>query len=299
MQTSKIIQLALCLFFITISCKKNDPNKNLTQNKQETQISNTNVNTTNDNSFVLSCGSGCAMIYTAESIKQTDKTINVKFKIETYINEQLSETSNEKYNFIYNSSGEIEKIFHEGENDDLLQNLMPDGQEEFRRFSKTLLKNKNVDISKFSKSAQVDTNSNIKFNTLPFDFENYYNICVDENNQNCETKYPSYNYSENKNILEGYGIKEQPSSFFLLPKIKNFQPLILAFTDSDIEGYYLKIIDKNKVISSLQIGKMDGEIIEDFIIKENYEIEVYSRKDSTEKRVLKKKYKILENGLIK
>ena len=33
MQTSKIIQLALCLFFITISCKKNDPNKNLTQNK--------------------------------------------------------------------------------------------------------------------------------------------------------------------------------------------------------------------------------------------------------------------------
>ena len=53
------------------------------------------------------------------------------------------------------------------------------------------------------------------------------------------------------------------------------------------------------MISSLQIGKMDGEIIEDFIIKENYEIEVYSRKDSTEKRVLEKKYKILENGLIK
>ncbi|KFF73886.1 hypothetical protein HX13_17180 [Chryseobacterium sp. P1-3] len=47
-----------------------------------------------------------------------------------------------------------------------------------------------------------------------------------------------------KKILESYGIKEEPSKFFILPKINNFQVIILAFTDSDVEGYYLKVIDK-------------------------------------------------------
>ncbi|CAA7387200.1 hypothetical protein [Chryseobacterium fistulae] len=44
---------------------------------------------------------------------------------------------------------------------------------------------------------------------------------------------------------------------------------------------------------------MDGEKIEDFIIKENYEIELYSRKDSAEKRVLKRIYRVQKDGLIK
>ncbi|RMZ58428.1 hypothetical protein D1632_12460 [Chryseobacterium nematophagum] len=161
------------------------------------------------------------------------------------------------------------------------------------------LKNKNIDISKFSKKEKTNIDNNIKVCVLPFDFTDYYNMCVVENDKGCETKYPSYIYPEDKNILESYGVKEQPSAFFILPRIHNLQPIILAFTDSDIEGYIFKVIDNKKVVSSLQIGKMDGEKIEDFIIKANYEIELYSRKDSAEKRVLKRIYRVQKGGLIK
>lgn len=297
MQTSKFSQLILCLFFITISCKKNDSDKSTIRAKQENQVSPV-INNINDNSFVLSCGSGCAMTYTPEAVSQDKQTVNVKFKVETYIDEKLSDTYYEKYNFVYNSLGEIEQINLEGKNDDILQNLMPDAQTEFKKFSKILLKNKNVDISKFSKTEQAYINNNSKFCTLPFDFDAYYKACI-EDNKNCEGKYPSYTFMENKDMLEKYGIKEQPSSFFLLPKINNLQPIILAFTDSDIEGYFLKIADNNKIISSLQIGKMDGETIEDFVITETFDINIYIRNNSTEKRVLKKKYKIQNDGAIK
>ncbi|MDR6923079.1 hypothetical protein [Chryseobacterium sp. 2987] len=292
MQTSKFSQLILCLFFITISCKKNDSDKSIIRAKQENQVSSV-INNINDNSFVLSCGSGCAMTYTPETVSQDKQTVNVKFKVETYINEKPSDTYYEKYNFVYNSLGEIEKVNLEGKNDDILQNLMPDVQAEFKKFSKILLKNKNVDISKFSKTKQTYITNNSKFCTLPFDFDTYYKACI-EDNKNCEGKYPSYTFLENKDILENYGIKEQPSIFFLLPKINNLQPIILAFTDSDIEGYFLKIVNNNKIISSLQIGKMDGETIEDFVITETFDINIYTRNNSTEKRVLKKKYKIME-----
>jgi len=297
MQTSKFSQLILCLFFITISCKKNDSDKSTIRAKQENQVSPV-INNINDNSFVLSCGSGCAMTYTPEAISQDKQTVNVKFKVETYIDEKPSDSYYEKYNFVYNSLGEIEKINLEGKNDDILQNLMPDAQAEFKKFSKILLKNKNVDRSKFSKTGQTYVTNNSKFCTLPFDFDTYYKACI-EDNKNCEGKYPSYTFMENKDMLEKYGIKEQPSSFFLLPKINNLQPIILAFTDSDIEGYFLKIADNNKIISSLQIGKMDGETIEDFVITETLDINIYTRNNSTEKRVLKKKYKIQNDGAIK
>ncbi|CAA7197351.1 hypothetical protein [Chryseobacterium potabilaquae] len=298
MKTNKFLQLILCLFFITISCKKKDSTSyKILEKKQEYKTSNSGSNTNND-SFVLSCGSGCAMTYTLQILQQDKYTINVKFKVETYIDEELSDTYYEKYNFWYNHFGEIEKINKEGDNDNVLQNLMPDAQIKFKKFSKLLLKNKNVDISKFSKKEKTNIDNNIKVCVLPFDFTDYYNICI-ENDKGCEIKYPSYIYPEYKNILESYGVKEQPSAFFILPRIHNLQPIILAFTDSDIEGYIFEVIDNKKVVSSLQIGKMDGEKIEDFIIKENYEIELYSRKNSAEKRVLKRIYRVQKDGLIK
>ena len=85
--------------------------------------------------------------------------------------------------------------------------------------------------------------------------------------------------------MESFGIKDAPSSYFLLPKINNFQPIILAYTDSDVEGYYLKVVEKNKLISSLQIAKFDGETVEDFVITKDFEVELYTRKGASEKSI--------------
>ncbi|QIY91593.1 hypothetical protein [Chryseobacterium gallinarum] len=82
------------------------------------------------------------MTYTLQSIQQNNAIVNVKFKVENYINEELSDTYYEKYNFIYNNLGEIERINLEGKNDNILETLMPDAQECFRSFSKNLIKSK-------------------------------------------------------------------------------------------------------------------------------------------------------------
>jgi hypothetical protein len=268
--------------------------------KAQGNISNPQKTTTENNkSFVISCGSGCAMTYTAENILQNGTTsIKVKFKVEMYTDEQLSDTYYETYFFSYSKNKEIEKINLEGKNENILSNLMPNAQDSFREFATEIIKDKNIDLSQIKEENNISNNQKFNFCALPFDFDNYYSIC-NENESECQNRYPSYKYPENKNILESFGIKDAPSSYFLLPKINNFQPIILAYTDSDVEGYYLKVVEKNKLISSLQIAKFDGETVEDFVITKDFEVELYTRKDASEKRILKKKYKIQEDGFIK
>ncbi|PRA91396.1 hypothetical protein CQ046_23275 [Chryseobacterium sp. MYb7] len=67
--------LTLLLFLIICSCKEAKGN---ISNPQKTK-------TENNKSFVISCGSGCAMTYTAENILQNGiASIKVKFKVEMY-----------------------------------------------------------------------------------------------------------------------------------------------------------------------------------------------------------------------
>lgn len=153
-----------------------------------------------------------------------------------------------------------------------------------------VLRKKGVPIQNVSKKEYGYTK-------LPFDFSDYYDLCYNED-EKCKARYPSYISPESDNILSYFAIKENPSKIFMLSPINGLQPIIIAYTDSDVEGYYLFIAKKGQVISSKQIAKMDENTIEDFVIKENYEIELYLRKNSTEKRALKKKYKISPDGQI-
>lgn len=132
---------------------------------------------------------------------------------------------------------------------------------------------------------------------LPFDFSHYYKLCYNDDKK-CKKRYPSYASPASDSILSYYGIKETPTEIFILSPYNGFQPIIIAYTDSDIEGYYLFVGKQGKVISSLQIGQMDGETLKNFTITENHEIEIYSRNNSDERRNLIKKYKIQPNGLI-
>ena len=83
-----------------------------------------------------------------------------------------------------------------------------------------------------------------------------------------------------------------------LPEINNFKPIILCDNTSDTENYYLIITDNKKIISSLQIGKMDGKTIKDFTISKDHKIRIYSRKTSKNPRILQMTYKITNTGEI-
>lgn len=155
----------------------------------------------------------------------------------------------------------------------------------------------------FSKNIENEISQNTpvkeyKIVQLPFDFSDYYNLCYSDD-EKCKQRYPSYTASESDDILSYFGIiEETPTEIFMLSPYNGFQPLIIAYTDSDVEGYYLFVAKQRKVISSLQIGKMDGVSIEDFIITKKQEVEIYSRKDAYERRNLIRKYKINQNGVI-
>ncbi|GEN78118.1 hypothetical protein CHA01nite_38580 [Chryseobacterium hagamense] len=96
-------------------------------------------------SFVLNCGSGCAMTYTAEKVQRSLPRITVTFRVEMYLDEQLSDTYYETYVFSYDSAGRIRNIRLKGKSEDVLKNGLPATQKSFEDFADELMKkNKNI-----------------------------------------------------------------------------------------------------------------------------------------------------------
>lgn len=150
MQISK--NLIFCiLLFCAIGCqnKASRAEKSNTKDTAEVQMQKTGSTKTNategyiKDSMVISCGSGCAMRYSPENISSNDTTIKVKFKVEMFIDEVVSDTYDETYIFSYNKSNNLEKVQQGGKPENVLENLMPAAQESFRKFGKNLMVNKN------------------------------------------------------------------------------------------------------------------------------------------------------------
>lgn len=160
MRTSKKIIISFLLFFI-IGCKKNNASEitNLdTQDSVKSQSSveiNDNSKELND-SFVISCGSGCAMTYNLKNVKDLGNIKEVRFEVETYIDEVLSETNDETYLFYYNRSNQIEKIQHKGEKENILENLLPDAVESFKNFAGKLVDTTKINAIQDTLKYQTD-----------------------------------------------------------------------------------------------------------------------------------------------
>ena len=90
-------------------------------------------------SFVLSCGSGCAMTYTAIEIEKEESAFRVKFDVQMYVDEVESDSFEETYEFHFKDN-ELDKIVKEGEKGDFLQTQMPESQRSFKEFGQQLEK---------------------------------------------------------------------------------------------------------------------------------------------------------------
>ncbi len=141
------------------------------------------------------------------------------------------------------------------------------------------------------------SNEKIRYSILPIEFDEYYKACVNPYDSiKCDNNYPKYFFKDDNAIAKVFGNNFHPTDYMYLPKIKDYQPMILCNTDSDIESYDLVILSDNKVISSLEIGLMDGESITQFNISKDYVISLYKRKNTTEKKTLYKSYVIDNKG---
>lgn len=73
-------------------------------------------------SFVLSCGSGCAMTYNEENTISSRTSYIVKFKVVMYIDEVVADEYMETYIFECDESGRLENAHLKGEDENLLKN---------------------------------------------------------------------------------------------------------------------------------------------------------------------------------
>lgn len=92
-------------------------------------------------SFVISCGTGCAMTYNVKEIKQMNPTsIKVTFNVESYIDEQSSETFVETYIFYYGNINIIQKIMTYGKSENIMNRLPESALQSFEDFALKLMK---------------------------------------------------------------------------------------------------------------------------------------------------------------
>ncbi|SHE76781.1 hypothetical protein [Chryseobacterium vrystaatense] len=136
-------------------------------------------------SLVISCGSGCAMTYNTKMITQNGLDIKVKFTVDLFINEELSDTYNETYIFSYNSLYKLKKITKESEgNEDFLETQSIDNQRSFRDFAKELIENK------------TDVSENC--------FKDILNVFLQKNKK----EYKHFRYLVSENMFLDYFIKD-------------------------------------------------------------------------------------------
>lgn len=90
------------------------------------------------NSFVVSCGSGCAMTYIVRKILKEKAGYTVTFSVDMYIDERLSDQFDETYSFIFDRNHRIYKIISEGTQQNVLKTLPAAARRSFLDFSQTL-----------------------------------------------------------------------------------------------------------------------------------------------------------------
>ena len=292
MRTSRILIAIVLLIFI--GCKENNTETKKSSETDTAKIQKTNNLPTHQNnldgfvkeSFVISCGSGCAISYSPENIKQLDHKIEFKFNVEMYEDEVVTDNYNETYTFIYDDKYNLIQVKSEDDNKNYLDSLSPDARESFVGFGNGLIKSKqNANSTKAStcidNSIKLPYNKTIdiktaKYNTLTCPIHGIENITCDKTNIR-------YLPLPNKNDVSLILIPQDCGDF-------NYR-------------YYLVTIKNKNVVDKLYVegewyepdGEDDKEITS-FSIDNHFKISVKTKSSNGS---VMQNYSIMENGKIK
>jgi len=120
----------LFMFFIVYGCKEAKSEKRISNQKKTEILIEKIVEKSKVTSFTISCGSGCAMIYHEQNTTSNEVT----FKVETYINEVLSDENLETYVIECNGIGNATKVYLKGEQNNILNSDLPMLRKEFQKY---------------------------------------------------------------------------------------------------------------------------------------------------------------------
>lgn len=169
------------LFLSTLSCK--DINTENAKNKVQAQQKNVSLKPKieiND-SFVISCGSGCAMRYTKKSEATTGVfSKEITFNVEMFINEVLTEEYSETY--LFNCKKNENKIFLKEDDSSEIIDLHPSILENLTKYLKEMCHENNKDYYCEGNGAKANIYEEPLYNTCTceYDFSKCYSIFYKE-----------------------------------------------------------------------------------------------------------------------
>lgn len=289
----KIINKVVILFFLLftlVGCKK--ANKEEPVNEAITSYTQESVSTEKEEevkSFTVSCGSGCAITYSEDTIISNDTSKEVKFKIEMYIDEVLTDEYFETYVFNCDPINKNAIIKLKGDDDFTIENQAPEIQENLNFYVKSFCgtseqENKTKDSClervslKLPYAQKVNTNS-VQYKILDCEIDGMEEWL-------CDKEKLRYIYLTHKEAVD----------------------CILVPMDCGDFSYrfYLLTVKSNKIVGNLYVeGEWyepgGDEIIEKttFEMDKNYQIKVKSVNTNGEKGVTTTKtYKVNEKGVI-
>lgn len=112
----------------------------ISSKKLSNEMSKRDFSKVKNQSFVISCGTGCAMTHNIKKVEEINpKSIKVTFEIHTYIDQEQTETFDEIYTFYYDNAKILKKITREGETENVLDNLMGSAKQSFEEFAVKLV----------------------------------------------------------------------------------------------------------------------------------------------------------------
>ncbi|NRS87567.1 hypothetical protein HNQ02_000474 [Flavobacterium sp. 7E] len=108
--------------------------------KTKRNITARNFKNIENKSFVISCGTGCAMTHNIKKITQINSTtVQVVFEIEQYVDQEMIKTFDETYIFINDQNNTIELVTDNGKNENIKEMFFGGALETFQDFGKQIM----------------------------------------------------------------------------------------------------------------------------------------------------------------
>ncbi|UEG51918.1 hypothetical protein LLH06_13200 [Mucilaginibacter daejeonensis] len=230
-------------------------------------------------SFVVSCGSGCAMTYTPTRVTGALPNITVSFKVDMFMNDQLSDTYTEVYVFAYDPSDHIRTIHLQGKEESVLTTSPPSAQRSFAQFAAELISN---DIDKGSVASSK--------------------MIYDRRTDPSKAFYTTMPTASVKG-LDKYSCNEAETRYLSLPSPVSVRLILVPQDCGDMSyRYYLIAIKNGQVTGNLYVEgewyEPDGEDDKEtrhFAITDNFQIIVTI---TIAERSVEERYHVEEDGTI-
>lgn len=283
----KLIKQTLVVVLVSVifSCKEGvvkkstDSEKIITEEATEKPIESQKIT-----SFTVSCGSGCNMIYYEKSIASNEVT----FRVETYMNNVLSEENLETYVIVCDENRNPTKVNLKGDMDNILESELPMLKSEFKKYADYFCSKNTITPSKKINISSVDLIYNQKIDIEKVKYE-----------------ILKTNISGAEEFLCG----QKNMRYVSLPYFKNIKVMLVPQDCGDFNyRFFLLTMLNNKIISNQYVEGEWSEPENDsftektsFTIDKNYKITVTTNKIQRNKSSLKEKliFQINDNGTLK